>query len=237
MVWIFILKIRGGVWEARGKLVKRREDYTGYGAFQTGMAVGADGVIHLVVDFYEGIGIHDHRGLHQAVCYMCSRDGGETWERADGARVELPARPEQLDVLAFVLRRMNAMSLCPVPRCSHRVVLWFLLEGPHILYVSHLDEPGEIVHAYLNAKGVWERESIDAGFSDHRPTGCRGAFSMDEAGTLYALLEFQPLGRGWNEGKPTRGLNWETEDKRLVWLTLQDGDWKYAARFAAGCDF
>ena len=49
---------------------------------------------------------------------------------------------------------------------------------------------------------------------------------MDEAGTLYALLELQPLGKGWNDGKPTRGLNWETEDKRLVWLTLQDGDWK-----------
>ncbi len=51
---------------------------------------------------------------------------------------------------------------------------------------------------------------------------------MDEAGTLYALLELQPLGKGWNNGKPTRGLNWETEDKRLVWLTLQDGDrdWK-----------
>ena len=129
-----------------------------------------------------------------------------------------------------------------------RINIWFLsgleydpikgssIQGPHILYISHLDEPGEIVHAWSDAKGIWQRESIDAGFPDHRPTGCRGAFSMDEAGTLYALLELQPLGKGWNNGKPTRGLNWETEDKCLVWLTLNEGDRNWKTQLALSQD-
>ena len=223
----FYSKSRDGAWEARGKLVKRREDYTGYGAFQTGMAIGADGVIHLVIDFYEGTGIRDQRGLHQAVCYMCSRDGGETWEKADGTRIKLPARPEQLDILVRSEEDERHEPM-PRPEVLSQGCIVVSSQEPHILYISHLDKPGEIVHAWPDEKGIWQRESIDAGFPDHRPTGCRGAFSMDEAGTLYALLELQPLGKGWNNGKPTRGLNWETEDKRLIWLILQEGDrdWK-----------
>ena len=46
---------------------------------------------------------------------------------------------------------------------------------------------------------------------------------------LFMLcLSFSLLARAGIMANPTRGLNWETEDKRLIWLTLQDGDrdWK-----------
>ena len=180
MVWIFILRAEmvpgkhAGNWSSGVRIIR-----VTVLSRLVWLSV-SDGVLHLVVDFYEGRGIrYDQRGLHQAVCYMCSRDGGETWERADGSRIELPARPEQLDVLA---RSEEDERHEPMPRPEVLAQGCIVVSsgGPHILYVSHLDEPGEIVHAYLDAKGAWERESIDAGFPDHRPTGCRGAFSVDE---------------------------------------------------------
>ena len=122
---------------------------------------------------------------------MCSRDGGESWEKADGTRIELPARPEQLDILVRSEEDERHEPL-PRPEVLSQGCIVVSAQGPHILYISHLNEPGEIVHAWLDTKGVWQRESIDAGFPGHRPTGCRGTFSMDEAGTLYACLSFSP---------------------------------------------
>ena len=182
----FYSKNRGEAWRERGKLIKRREDYTGYGAFQTGMAVGADGVLHLVIDFYEGKGTYDQRGLHQAVCYMCSRDGGETWERADGARIELPARPEQLDILVRS-QEDERHELMPRPEVLSQGCIVVSSQGPHILYVSHLDEPGEIVYARLEQRYL-AAESIDAGFPDHGSTGCAVHLAWNEAGLFMPCL-------------------------------------------------
>ena len=86
-------------WRKQCKFIVRDPDLNGYGAFHNGLAWGADHkTLHLVQDFYESKG--SRRGVHQAVCYMQSRDGGQTWQRADGTPVALPARFEDMDVLA-----------------------------------------------------------------------------------------------------------------------------------------
>ncbi len=83
---------------------------------------------------------------------MCSRDGGESWEKADGTLIKLPARPEQLDIL---VRSEEAERHEPMPRPEvlSQGCIVVSSQGPHILYISHLDEPGEIVHAWSDAKG------------------------------------------------------------------------------------
>ena len=55
-------------------------------------------------------------GLEQAVCYMRSRDRAKTWERADGSAIEVPTRPEQMDLLvghAEPFDRINPGSRLP----------------------------------------------------------------------------------------------------------------------------
>ncbi|MEO1998753.1 MAG: BNR-4 repeat-containing protein, partial [Planctomycetaceae bacterium] len=68
-------------WRKQCKLVVRDPNLNGYAAFLNGLAWGPDHqTLHLVQDFYESKG--SQRGVHQAVCYMQSRDGGRTWQRA-----------------------------------------------------------------------------------------------------------------------------------------------------------
>ena len=212
-------------WKMLCKLVKRRDDLPGYAAFHGGLAVGPDGTLHCVVDFYEGKGVMDQRGLHQAVCYLRSRDHGTTWEKADGTAIALPARPGGLDILAQTLEEERHEPMPPPEVLAQGCIVTDAWAAPHVLYVSHLQEPGQVLHAWPDAAGRWQRQPIGVApevFPNHRPTGCRGALTTDAAGNLYALLAVQPLGDGWIESKPTRAMNWNAEGKRLVWLISKD---------------
>jgi len=189
--------------------------------------------LHCVVDFYEGNGIFDQRGLHQAVCYLRSRDGGVTWEKANGTRIDLPARPEQLDILARTTKTERHEPMPPPEVLAQGCIVATRKAVPHVLYISHLEEPGQLVHAWLD--GTWHRQPIEAtqdAFAGHRPTGCRGTLTTDAAGTLYVLLELQPLAGGWTNGKPTRDMGWNTETKRLVWVVSNDRGASWQASLA-----
>lgn len=222
-------------WKKQCKLVKRRKDLAGYAAFHGGLAFGNDGTLHCVVDFYEGKGIWNRRGLHQAVCYLCSRDNGVTWEKADGTPIDLPARPEQLDILARTTEEKRHQPMPPPEVLAMGCTVTDTAGVPHVFYVSHLEEPGQLLHARPDADGTWRQTPIEAAktaFPKHRPTNCRGALTRDTDGTIYALLELQPLGKGWENGKPTRGMNRTAEGKRLVWLTSSDNGKTWEARLA-----
>jgi len=60
----------------------------GYTQYTNSLAVSADNTIHLAFHIYD---LHPAGG--KAVGYLRSRDGGDTWESADGQRVALPATP------------------------------------------------------------------------------------------------------------------------------------------------
>jgi hypothetical protein len=221
-------------WKKQCKLVKRREDLAGYAAFHDGLTVGKNEVLHCVVDFYEGKDIMDQRGLHQAVCYLRSRDKGVTWEKADGTPVALPARPEQLDILAQTDEEKRQDPMPPPEVLAQGCIVADDKEVPHILYISHLDEPGQLVHAWPDGEGAWQQRPIEAAkqaFPNHRAIGCRGGLTIDAAGRLYVLLSLQPLGDGWKNGKATRALYYNAKDKRLVWLISDDLGRNWAVRF------
>ena len=225
----------GGSWKHQCKLVKRHEDLPGYAAFHGGLSFGADGTLHCVVDFYEGLGVMDRRGLHQAVCYLRSRDGGLSWEKADGTPISLPARPEQLDILARTTEDSRREPMPPPEVLAQGCIVAGADDVPHVLYISHLEKPGELIHARPGPDGSWEQHAIAAGierFPNHRPTGCRGALTRSADGTLFALIELQPLNGDWVNGKPSRKMNFNAADKHLAWFISRDNGNHWEARLA-----
>ncbi|MBN4073926.1 BNR-4 repeat-containing protein [bacterium AH-315-E10] len=222
----FYIKRPGKSWKIQSKLVERHKSLKGYGAFQAGLVSGKDGVLHCVIDFYEGEGIMDRRGLHQAVCYLRSRDKGLTWEKADGSSITLPARPEGLDILARSIKKKRQEPMPPPVILAQGCIVVDTKGIPHILYISHLDEAGKIIHAWTDSKGKWQQMPIDAAqkmFPKYRPAACRGSLTINKSGTLYALLELLPLGKGWENHKPTRKIKFKAEKKLLILLSSEDG--------------
>ena len=212
-------------WRKTVKLVRRDPELPGYAGFQNGLAWGPKRrTLHMVVDFYESAGTYNQRGIHQAVCYMRSSDGGKTWQRADGTQVALPARPEQMDTLARS-RKDRKQKLPPPSILAQGGIVVDSKGTPHVFYVSHLDRPGDVIHATTDEHGKWHQKPIGAvakRFSDQRPMACRGALTIDRDDVIHMLLELKPLGKLWLDGKPTRPLSFATEGKELIWLTSRD---------------
>jgi hypothetical protein len=221
----FYVKKTKGLWQKRPKPVMRDPNLPGYAAFQTGMAWDpTHNTLHMVVDFYESKQIYKQRGIHQAVCYLRTQDEGISWQRADGSQVKLPARPPQMDILARSTEERRTQIPLPVLLSQGSIVV-DSQAVPHIFYISHLDTPGQYIHATPDAQGVWQQTTVDAvakAYPKMRPIAARGSLSIDAADTLYALLELVPLDKRWIDGKPVRGLKFTTDSKKLVWVISRD---------------
>lgn len=219
------MKRRGGEWEKLCQLVVRDGKLNGYGAFHNGLAWGPNHkTLHLVQDFYESNDVMDQRGVHQAVCYMRSRDGGRTWEKTDNTKIVLPTRPEQMDILARS-RGERHEPMPPPVILAQGSILVDADDRPHVLYISHLEKPGQAIHATTDDSGSWQQKSIDIladAYPNHRPIGCRGSWSIDSKGAIYGLLELVPYPAGWVQGKPSRAMKFSPTGKRLVWLISRD---------------
>ena len=112
----------GGAWSEPQRVVALAEEYgQAYAAFHMQMDAAPDGTLHAIIDFYEGEDEHG-RGLHQATCYARSDDQGDTWTRAAGTPVDLPARPENLQILARNTRSRHEQSPPPDIRQGGLVV-------------------------------------------------------------------------------------------------------------------
>ena len=231
-------------WRLRCKLVHRDPELPGYGAFHGGLAVSEDGTLHALVNFYESAALSERRGLHQAIAYMKSPDGGETWTKADGTPVEVPARPEEMDALAQD-RATERHEPLP-PALFHAGANLTLDEAgrPHVLYYDHRIAPGQLLHATPDEGGRWQRtpipaETFERAFPGYRPTGIESAQILGHGGTILALVALQPLDEMWDNGLPTRAMRFATDrDKRLVWLVSRDGGRSWQTRPAIeGGDF
>ena len=216
-----------GEWRFRGKIVGHDHKYTGYAAFAGGYCFDSAGVIHLVSDFYEGFGIYEDRGVHQAVTYMQSGDGGSTWRTWKGDPVALPARPEGMDVIAQSTGLRHEDK--PPPMMVAQGNIAADSNGhPYILYLYHLNEPGQLVLASPNDEGIWRQKTVDAcekAFPSHRPIACRGAFTIDPDGAMRALVSLARRDDPrWRDGLPVRNTPWFSRDDTspLIWLVSHD---------------
>lgn len=236
-------KAPGKKWRLISKLIVRDPKLPGYAGFANTLAWGPDGkTIHMVSDFYESKSIWKDRGVHQAVCYMKSTDAGNTWTRANGSPVKLPARPEDMDILARDIGKRHE-PMPPAVLLSQGSLVVDKDGAPHILYVSHLTKPGQIFHATVDDNGKWRQNEVRSllrKYATFRPVGCRGAMTIDQGDTIHVLLEIVSLKSGWVSGKPTRKRQSDTaSDKRLVWLASDDGGrtFKHRPALDAGLSF
>ena len=210
-------------WELRSRIVKNAEEYReAYAAFHMQMMMGSDGVIHAAIDFYEGQDDFG-RGIHMAVCYCKSDDGGRTWMRADGTPIATPGRPEDMDVLA----RSTDRRVEPTPRPEHTNcgVLVDNRSRAHVLLLSHRTAPGELSLVTFDTDGSQSKRDIHSvlktRWPDLRVTEARQSILADD--TIYVLATLTPYGDEWIDGRPARAM-WMSErtDQRLVYVSTND---------------
>ena len=230
----------GGAWQKKAKLVKRTDRYEGYAGYQNGFAMAPDGTLHMVCDFYEPKGIWEQYGLEKAVCYMSSRDGAETWEKADGTAIGLPARPEQMDLLAHQTEPFDESN--PDAKVASNGAIAVDSAGrPVVFYVSHLEKRGELIVASPDSDGNWERRRIDViekTFPNLGPRNCDRATTRGEDGTIFLLLALGPRDEERSEGK-MRMVGCAQGAVQLIWLISEDGarTWSALPALESGTDF
>ena len=237
------LKPPGGDWEPGAKPVRRTDAYAGYATYTNGIAVAADTTLHAVWDFFETEGGDPQYGLDEATGYMRSRDGAGTWERADGSTIELPARPEQMDLLGRHHESFEAIN----PGSSIASSGAIALDGddnPIILYLSHVEKPGQLFACTISSRGRWSQtplELIEQTWPDMRPGRLERGMTRTADGAVHMLLELLPLSEGWDaDGKQTRLIgNPDRPGKLLVWLSTSDGarSWSVELALPAGVFF
>lgn len=214
----------GDVWSAPLRIVKLAEEYgQAYAGFHMQMDMAPDGVLHAVIDFYEG---EDEagRGLHQATCYTRSSDQGRSWERVDGTPVRLPARPEDLDILARSTRSRH--EKLPPPEIRHGGLVVDSKGRAFAFYLDHGVAPGYCVMATPDADGTLRKNPVndhwDRLYPAMRATECKTSLRQDD--TICVLVTLTPYDNEWQDGKPTRAMRMrERRDERLIWLLSGDG--------------
>lgn len=216
----FYVRPKDGKWKKRARIVKRGDEYSGYAGFSTGLTVDREGTLHAICNVYEG-----KSGAHQAVCYMRSRDNGNTWETATGELVAVPARPEEMDLLLDdSTERLKAVTW---PWINSRGNLVTDSRGRvYVALVSHIEKPGEVILATTGDQEEWTTRTITAAeraFPDMRPIGVSATLSITADDAIHLLLELVPLDDGWVQGKPLRATVFREEPvKRLVLLVSRD---------------
>ena len=223
---LLYIKPPGKSWQKPVELVRRAPEYTGYVGYANGLAFGPDGkILHIVCDFYEGKDWDKQLGLHQAVTYMRSPDGGRTWQRADGSDVAIPARPETMDTLAQDIRVRPEKSSPPV-LSSGGAILVDSKGSPFIFYSSHLKKPGELILASTDARGQWRPRSVDAIEKSHAGFRInRRSFTIMQDDVIEGIVELAPIDDAkLKDGFPTREsrLNPPTGTP-VVWMISRDG--------------
>jgi len=220
----FYSKAENGPWALTSRIVKNAEEYReAYGAFHMGMALAPTGDIHTVIDFYEGqdkVG----RGIHQAVCYVKSLDGGNTWRRADGTLAKIPARPEHMDI--FARSTKTRVELTPRPEIRNLGIVVDSNDQPFVFYLSHAERPGQLLVMTLDDDQCWSERNLspllESKWPDLRATDGRTTIQEDDR--ICVLLTLSPYNDEWIQGRPSRAMSMkERTDERVVLLSSADG--------------
>jgi hypothetical protein len=229
-----LIRSKEGTW-AQKRLIYRGDGWNGYATFTSGMTVGPDGVVHLVCNVGRGKG--GKPGLYQSVGYLRSHDAGRTWEKADGTATPLPVLPERMDLLVEANRppRKLKNNYPEFPEVVANGNIVTDSDGtPYVLYISHLERPGQLILATPNEEGQWTQRTIsevERKYPDMRPIGSCFPFTVAADNAFHILLELVPFGDDWVNGKPDRLIVLRSDPvKRLVQLTSTDGGDTFAVQ-------
>ncbi|MBC8356380.1 MAG: BNR-4 repeat-containing protein [Planctomycetes bacterium] len=215
-----------GNWAQR-RLVDRGDGWKGYSTFTSGLAVGPDGTIHLACNIARGKA--GRPGLYQSVGYLRSHDAGRTWQKADGTKTPVPVLPQDMDLLveANLPPRKLKDRKPEFPEVVANGNIVTDSEGrPYVLYISHLEKPGQLILATPDERGKWNQRTIldaERAYPDMRPIGSCFPVTITADNALHILLELVPFDDGWENGKPTRLMVLRSDPvKRLVRLVSTD---------------
>ncbi len=209
-------KTAGGEWQRQSTIIRAR--HAGYAQFAVALAWGRDRkTIHLNCRIVEGA--PSLPKPINTVAYMVSPDAGETWTRADGTPITLPATVDTIDVLAHD-GGLTGPRLGSGPLGVDR-------EGvPHLIYTANVEGSSRLYLATV-APGVgWTRRDL----TPEVPEGVRGwqinlgmggglSFSQSGRATIVAVVlnappeERQPL-KEWGHRTTEILRLWSDDDLR-----------------------
>jgi len=155
---------------------------SGYTHWGSSLALGSDGrTVHLGWHVYET----GMKAVGYAVGYLRSPDGGETWERSDGTRVDLPATTDTIDIVEGAPRPKDPLNMRTGAIAVDR-------NGTPWLPYSCLDRrPQEAWVARPDPKGGWKKIPLLPWIQKRWPK--RGAIfadniAFDREGTMYVAV-------------------------------------------------
>lgn len=175
--WVANLYVKARDSDWSGPRTILRSEHSGYSHFQEALAWGPNDALHLSCRIYSG---EPRRG--HTVGYLRSDDFGETWRRADGGEVELPASAKTVDIIAQE-REGEGVGL----RCGTLAVDDH--DRPHVLYSTYDSLPTRAWLASPDDEGHWRSQELHpprdlAAWGYNLP----GGITFDTQGRLHALL-------------------------------------------------
>jgi hypothetical protein len=151
-----------------------------YRSYYASLAIAGDGTIHLATHLFK-------EKAYAHFAYLCSRDGGSTWENAAGEKLKLPVTPDS----PCILRSESTPDEMPG---------W--QNGSTRIGNVTLDDKGRPWIVY--GRFLWHREGnaietidlarqVDAAFPGKELT-IVGSITFDRDGTLYMVSHLRPRG-------------------------------------------
>jgi len=226
-------------WRHRGTLVGKDKRHTGYLGLNNALAWGPNRrTLHLTCGFFlgrkaeKGEYARQVSGTHQGIGYMRSRDGGVTWEKADGTPVPLPAYTTTIDLLE------EGESDNPKPGIGHGGVAVDSQDRPYVVYVRHTPEPCAAHLKTCNANGDWRELPLKAFIDKQWPgwgmTGGHPVMTADDVLCIVAtIVPVEHPNANWDpglHGLPAFWLRSRPNLARVVWIESRDGGKTFVSR-------
>ena len=171
----------------------------GYTQYTNSLAVSADDTLHLAFHIYD-----KHPAGGKAVGYLRSRDGGDTWESADGQRIEPPATPA---APCFVERGktldMRCSNVALDPDGRPWLIAWHMTPKPMSARLWHHDG-----HSWT----ATELLPIVRTAYPEQEMAWMGTLTFDQSGRLYIATVIQHPPFSW--GAPSQEVILLTSDDR-----------------------
>ena len=184
----------GGDWEDRGLIIRTLDGCFSYAAYHPGLAWGPDHqTLHLSTSTYQSQTEQSNLwGTIQSANYMRSSDGGQTWERADGTPIPMPATSRTMDVLAAGESRHAKPGIR-----NQGAIVVDSTGRPFVLYLHYnKPRPGQVFLVTPDRQGRWQHLPLQAAMDEHWPgmavIDCRAGFSITDDDTLCIALALIP---------------------------------------------
>lgn len=184
----------GAPWTAPRALAE--SPMPGYSHFMQSLRVNADGTLHLVFQFHYGATGKASDCLTYAAAHITSRDGGRTWQAADGSAVDAP------------VSMANVQPFCRAPQGGLRINSMALDgQGCPWTYAVHPDYPGGRLYrlAPQGSDAMAPGPALDA--FDLRG-GRSMAMAFDRAEGLHLLFAQHPAGAATDWFDPAQELHY-----------------------------